>query len=171
MTMHVSWTMVSIGTELLTRCCRLISRPVIYMYIYMYIITDTHLFIYMYSFVNLLLRFLSYIVCVYMYMYVTVQFVFVCVNFKFYHMLMFNCSFLSRLVPESNKIWYLDRTRTCLKELKVLLVLLIRRLKNISWINHFWKSNKTDFRMHSHKYNGVHSYINSYMCNVHVYTH
>ena len=35
-------------------------------------------------------------------------------------MLMFNCSFLSRLVPESNEIWYLGRTRTCLKELKVL---------------------------------------------------
>ena len=54
-------------------------------------------------------------------------------SYLFYHMLMFNCSFLSRLVPESNTIWYLGRTRTCLKELIVLLVLLvliIRRLKN-----------------------------------------
>ena len=47
----------------------------------------------------------------------------------FNHIVMFNCLFLSQLVPESNEIWYLGRTRTCLKELKVLLDLLIRRLK------------------------------------------
>ena len=39
-------------------------------------------------------------------------------NFMFYHMLMFNCSFLSQLVPEYNKIWYLGMTRTCLKRVK-----------------------------------------------------
>ena len=47
-------------------------------------------------------------------------------NFKFYHMLMFNRSFLSRLVPESNKLSFLGGTRSYLKEWKVLLVLLIR---------------------------------------------
>ena len=52
-------------------------------------------------------------------------------------MLMFNCSFLSRLVPESNKIWYIGRKRTYLRFLKVLLVLLIIQLKNYQLNNHY----------------------------------
>ena len=49
-------------------------------------------------------------------------------EFQVYHMIMFNCSFLRQLVPESNESWYLRRTRACLKELKFLLVLLIIQL-------------------------------------------
>ena len=72
-------------------------------------------------------------------------------NFKFYCMLMFNRSFVNWLVPTSNTICYLGRTRT--KELKVLLVLLIRWLKNYKLnkpLLKIFKSKKTDFCMHSH---------------------